>query len=188
MSVGGKKIPIHIRLTNIENPGDIQEFKSIHCAMKKCKKSFQTIKNYIKNKMIVNGFMWEAVTSLNECNSNNETIEINPINENIEINPINENIEIISINENIEIIPINEHIELNSINKKASMILSEEYVVYPCDSVKEVFDTNDLTNEISYNEIIEELSHIEHRIEHPIYDQNMHHKAKQRDQCKCILM
>jgi hypothetical protein len=152
MSVGGKKIPIHIRLTNIENPGDIQEFKSIHCAMKKCKKSFQTIKNYITNKMIVNGFMWEAVKSLNESNS------------------------------------INENIEIDSINENESIILSEEYVVYPSESVKEVFDTNELTNELNYTEHIEELSHIEHHIDHPIYHQNENHKVKHRDQCNCILM
>ena len=165
MSVGGKKIPIHIRLTNIENPGDIQEFKSIHCAMKKCKKSFQTIKNYITNKMIVNGFMWEAVTSLN-----------------------NSNIESSSINENIEINSINENIEINSFNENESIILSEEYVVYPSESVKEVFDTNELTNELNYTENIEELSHINHPIDHPIYHQNEHHKLKHRDQCNCILM
>ena len=46
MTNGGKRVPIHIKVENIENPEDISEYKSIHAAMKKYKKSFQRYKIY----------------------------------------------------------------------------------------------------------------------------------------------
>jgi hypothetical protein len=61
MTNGGKRVPIHIKVENIENPEDISEYKSIHAAMKKYKKSFQTIKNYITNNNPINGYMWTKI-------------------------------------------------------------------------------------------------------------------------------
>jgi hypothetical protein len=63
MTNGGKRVPIHIKVENIENPEDISEYKSIHAAMKKYKKSFQTIKNYITNNNPINGYMWTKINS-----------------------------------------------------------------------------------------------------------------------------
>jgi hypothetical protein len=63
MTTGGKRIPIHIKVTNIENPTDTVDYNSIHSAMKKYKRSFQTIKNYISNNNPINGYMWTQSNS-----------------------------------------------------------------------------------------------------------------------------
>jgi hypothetical protein len=67
---------IRVRRTNINEPEDFVDFDSIHSAMRKCKKSFITIKQYCINKMEVNGYRWEIIskslspnTTVNELNN-----------------------------------------------------------------------------------------------------------------------
>ena len=67
---------IRVRRTNINDPTEYVDFDSIHSAMRKCKKSFITIKQYCINKMEVNGYRWEIISkslspniTINELNN-----------------------------------------------------------------------------------------------------------------------
>ena len=54
---------IRVRRTNINDPVDCVEFESIHSAMRKCKKSYITIKDSSIHNKIINGYRWEVVSS-----------------------------------------------------------------------------------------------------------------------------
>lgn len=54
---------IRVRRTNINDPIDCIEFESIHSAMRKCKKSYITIKNSSIHNKVINGYRWEIVSS-----------------------------------------------------------------------------------------------------------------------------
>jgi hypothetical protein len=54
------KTSIRVRLTNINNSTDIIEYESIHEAMRKHKKSFQTIKTYISERKVINDYLWDT--------------------------------------------------------------------------------------------------------------------------------
>jgi len=57
---------IRVRRTNVNDPIDSIEFESIHSAMRKCKKSFITIKDLSMNNKIFNGYLWELVKDTND--------------------------------------------------------------------------------------------------------------------------
>jgi hypothetical protein len=57
---------IRVRRTNINDPLDCVEFESIHSAMRKCKKSFITIKDFSSNNKTVNGYKWEIIKEDNQ--------------------------------------------------------------------------------------------------------------------------
>ena len=76
------KKSIQVIVENMDDPTDIKKFNSIHEAMKNYKKSFKTIKDYIMNNRIINGFRWRTniqtqsiVTIENELNRIDEDLQ-----------------------------------------------------------------------------------------------------------------
>ena len=59
MSSHRKKLPIRVRLTSVTDPTDIKEYDSIHAAMRKHNRAFKTIKTYITERKVVDGYLWE---------------------------------------------------------------------------------------------------------------------------------
>lgn len=161
------KKSIQVIVENVDDPTDIQKFNSIHEAMKNYKKSFKTIKDYIMNNRIINGFRWRT---------NIQTQSIVTI-EN-ELNRIDEDLQTLETELNE---PLEEELEKE--------FEEENYIIYPyqLEPIKEVEETKEIQEVI---ENTEELDYTEPiKIIHtPDVNNSQQYKYKQRDQCVCKIM
>lgn len=171
------KKSIQVIVENIDDPTDIKKFNSIHEAMKNYKKSFKTIKEYIMNNRIINGFRWRT---------NIQTQSIVSIE--TELNRIDEDLQKLETELNE---PLEEELEKE--------LEEENYIIYPyqLEPIKEVEETKEIqeiienTEEIDYIETPrEEVSYIEpiKIINTPAINNLPQYKYKQRDQCVCKIM
>jgi len=175
------KKSIQVIVENIDDPTDIKKFNSIHQAMKNYKKSFKTIKDYIMNNRIINGFRWRT---------NIETQSI--INIETELNRIDEDLQKLEIELNE---PLEEELE-----KELEKELEEvNYIIYPyqLESIQEIDETKEIqevvenTEDIDYIETPkEEIPYTEpiKIINTPVGNNSPQFKYKQRDQCVCKIM
>jgi DNA repair exonuclease SbcCD ATPase subunit len=169
------KKSIQVIVENIDDPTDIKKFNSIHQAMKNYKKSFKTIKDYIMNNRIINGFKWRT-------NIQTQTI----INIEEELNRIDTDLQKLETELNE---PLEEEVEKE--------LEEANYIIYPyqLEPIQEIKETIEEiienTEELDYIETPkEELSYIEPiKIIHtPCVNNSPEYKYKQRDQCVCKIM
>ena len=184
------KKSIEVVVTNIDDPTDTEKFSSIHAAMKRYKKSFKTIKNYITNNIIVNGFQWRK----------NDESTNNIMNIETQLNKIDEDLQKLEVELNE---PLEEELEKAFGEEILKQLETDDnFIIYPYQLEPIEEHENEQAN-IVENEYIEE---IQHTVIEPIIKTNIEinqesikepikytycDKSKpyrHRDQCVCKIM
>jgi hypothetical protein len=134
-----KKIPIRVRRSSIADPNDIKEYDSIHAAMRKHNKAFKTIKTYITERKVVDGYLWEIpvvedmqrIESLTEPDIDLAKSETNSVLSEAEVSS--------------QIDLLDHFIEDHEDNEDyMHPIIIEPLVIYPLDKIPEIVEKNPL--------------------------------------------